>query len=36
MDFVDLIRIAGKKYAKAMLEKLEYDMKLYKQGVIHG
>ncbi len=31
-----MIRKTGCKYAKAMLEKLEYDKKLYDQGVIHG
>lgn len=35
MDFNNLIQIAGKKYARAMLEKLEYDKELYKKGVIN-
>jgi len=36
MDFKNLRRQFNSKYAKAMLEKLEYDKKLYDQGVIHG
>ena len=36
MDFTNLIRKTGYKYAKAMLEKLEYDKKLYDEGVIYG
>ena len=36
MDFTNLIRKTGSKYAKAMLEKLEYDKKLYEEGVIYG
>lgn len=36
MDFKNLIRKFKAKYAKAMLEKLEYDKKLYDEGVIYG
>ncbi len=36
MDFTNLLRKTKLKYVKAMLEKLEYDKKLYDDGVIDG
>ena len=35
MDFINIIRKFKSKYAKAMLEKLEYDKQLYDEGVIN-
>ncbi len=35
MDFKNIIRKFKAKYAKAMLEKLEYDKQLYDEGVIN-
>ena len=34
MDIIDIFRIAGVKYAKAILEKINYDNKLYERGEI--
>lgn len=34
MDIIDIFRIAGVKYSKALLEKINYDNKLYERGEI--
>ena len=36
MDIKDILKKTKAKYVKALLQKLDYDEKLYKEGKING